>query len=114
MRASRVADLQWYPLAWFANRLDIDRLHVGPAELRRLPRLRSTGTQRSILPGFDIRLMDLRVDRLAVGAAVSGRAHVVRGAGRIDIRSGRADSEYLGQCVRRRGHNPFRARQPAR
>jgi translocation and assembly module TamB len=86
-----VADLQWYPLAWFANRLDIDRLHIGPAELKRLPRLRSTGTQKSILPSFDIRLMDLQVDRLAIGAAVSGRPHVVRGAGRIDIRSGRAE-----------------------
>jgi translocation and assembly module TamB len=85
------ADLQWYPLAWFANRLDVDRLHVGPAELRRLPQLRTTGTQKSILPSFDIRLMDLRIDRLAIGAAVSGQPHVVRGVGRIDIRSGRAE-----------------------
>ncbi|MBO9582004.1 MAG: translocation/assembly module TamB domain-containing protein [Sphingobium sp.] len=85
-----VADLQWYPLAWFADRLDVDRLHVGPAELKRLPRFRPTGAQKSILPSFDIRLMDLRVDRLALGASVTGQPHVVRGAGRIDIRSGRA------------------------
>lgn len=85
-----VADLQWYPLAWFANRLDIDKLHIGPAELKRLPRFKSTGPQKSLLPAYDIRVMDLRIERLALGAAVSGRPHVARGAGRIDIRSGRA------------------------
>jgi translocation and assembly module TamB len=84
------ADLSWYPLAWFSNRLDIDWLHIGSAELARLPQLTSTGAGKSILPGFDIRLMSLRVDRLAIGAAVSGKPHVVQARGRADIRSGRA------------------------
>lgn len=84
------ADVQWYPLAWLVNRLDLDRLHIASAELTRLPRLASTGPRKSILPDFDIRLMDLRVDRLALGAAVSGAPHLVTGQGRADIRSGRA------------------------
>lgn len=83
------ADVQWYPLAWLSNRLDIDWLHIGSAELVRLPHLRPT-LQRNILPDFDIRLMDLNVDRLAVGAAIGGKAHVVQAQGRADIRSGRA------------------------
>lgn len=85
-----VADLQWYPLAWVFNRLDIDRLHVGPAELKRLPRLNDTGARKSILPDFDIRIMDLRIERLALGAPVTGQPHVLQGRGRIDIRSKRA------------------------
>jgi len=84
------ADVQWYPLAWFANRVDVDWLRIGTAELARLPQLKSTGPAKSILPSFDLRLMDLRVDRLALGAAVSGQAHVVQARGRIDIRSRRA------------------------
>ncbi len=84
------AELQWYPLAWLVNRLDIDRLHVGSAELTRLPKLKSTGARKSILPDFDMRLMDLRVDRLTLGAAISGKTEVVRGRGRIDVRSRRA------------------------
>ena len=84
------ADLSWYPLAWFSKRLDIDWLHIGSAEFVRLPKLTSTGARKSILPSFDIRVMSLRVDRLALGAAISGKPHVVQARGRADIRSGRA------------------------
>jgi len=84
------ADLKWYPLGWFSNRLDIDRLHVHAAELPRLPRLNPSKEPGSILPGFDIRLAELRVDRLALGAAVTGKPHALRALGQADIRSGRA------------------------
>jgi translocation and assembly module TamB len=93
------ADLQWYPLAWFMNRIDIDRLHVTTAELSRLPRLKSTGPRKSILPDFDIRVMDFRVDRLALGAAVSGQPHVVAGRGGVDIRAGRAVAELRAKAL---------------
>jgi translocation and assembly module TamB len=85
------ADLRWYPLGWLSNRLDIDRLRIHSADLDRLPQLRPSATRKeSILPGFDIRLADLRVDRFGLGAAVLGAPHVVRGVGGLDIRSGRA------------------------
>lgn len=90
------ADLQWYPLAWLSNRLDIDWLHIASARLDRLPKLKSTGKATSILPGFDIRLMDLRVDHLALGAALAGKPHVARLTSRIDIRSGRAIVDFKG------------------
>jgi len=84
------ADLDWYPLGWFSNRLDIDRLHVRTAELARLPKLNPGRQGGSILPGFDIRLAELRVDRLALGAAVAGRPHMLNMSGRADVRSRRA------------------------
>lgn len=84
------ADLSWYPIGWFSNRLDIDRLHIHAAELARLPQFVPSTARGSILPGFDIRLAELRVDRLALGAAVAGQPHILQAAGKADIRKGRA------------------------
>lgn len=84
------ADLGWYPLGWLSNRLDIDRLRIHSADLARLPRLRPGKARDSLLPGFDIRLADLRIDRLGLGAAVAGRRQTVRAIGNADIRDGRA------------------------
>ena len=84
------ADLSWYPLGWLSNRLDIDRLHVYSADLHRLPQFRPSEAKGPILPGFDIRLADLRIDRLGLGAAVTGQRRTLRAIGKADIRSGRA------------------------
>lgn len=84
------ADLSWYPLGWLSNRLDIDRLHIHAAELARLPQFVPSEARESILPDFDIRLAELRIDRLALGAAVAGEPHVVRGVGNADVRKRRA------------------------
>src|SRR5205085_11572090 len=43
-----------------------------------------------ILPGFDIHIGELRVDRLDIGKAVSGQARSGSLRGKADIRSGRA------------------------
>lgn len=84
------ADLSWYPLGWLSNRLDIDKLHIHAGELARMPQFVPSSAKGPILPGFDIRLDELRVDRLALGAAVAGKPHVVRGIGQADVRKGRA------------------------
>jgi len=84
------ADLNWYPFGWLSNRLDIDRLHIHAATLTRLPQFVPGEARESILPGFDIRLAELRVDRLALGEAVAGKPHIMRGNGKADIRKGRA------------------------
>lgn len=85
-----VAYLDWYPVAWLSNRLDIDRLHIPELRLDRLPKLRPSGKDKPILPGFDIRLADLRIDRLALGKAIAGKPHVVAVKGKADVRGGRA------------------------
>lgn len=82
--------LDWSPLGWLSNRLDIDELIVPRARLHKLPELRSTGGEGGILPGFDIRIMRLRVDRFAIDKPVVGRADVFAIEGDADIRDGRA------------------------
>jgi translocation and assembly module TamB len=85
-----VAYLDWYPFAWFSNRLDIDRLYIPRARLDRMPRLRPSGEKKPILPGFDIRLADLRIDRIDLGKAIAGQPRIAFVKGRVDVRSGRA------------------------
>ncbi len=84
------ATLDWRPFAWLNNRLSIEELHVPRATLSRLPALQPTGRTGPILPGFDIRIGSLRVDRIDIGPAVTGVARTGRIAGSADIRSGRA------------------------
>ena len=83
------ATLDWRPFAWLNNRLSIEELHVPRATLSRLPALTPTGRTGPILPGFDIRIGSLRVDRIDIGEAVTGVARTGRIAGSADIRSAR-------------------------
>ncbi|MET4665691.1 translocation/assembly module TamB domain-containing protein [Sphingomonas sp. PvP056] len=84
------AELDWAPLRWVHNRLDITRLHIAQARLERLPDLIPSTRKRPILPSFDIRIGALSVDRLVLAKAVTGTERVGRLAGRADIRGGRA------------------------
>ena len=83
-------ELDWSPLAWFSNRLDITRLAAPQATLFHAPKTRKTGRRGPILPGFDIHIGALSVERLTIAAPVTGRARTGRLAGSADIRSGRA------------------------
>lgn len=84
------AELDWRPLAGIANLLDIRRLVIPRATLAKLPQTLKTGRTGPILPGFDIRVGELRVDRLDIAPAVTGVARTGAVRGRADIRSGRA------------------------
>ena len=81
--------LDWHPLRWTRNLLDIDRLAAPLVELDRLPKLRP-GANKAILPGFDIHVGALAIDRLRLGPAVAGRAQALRVAAKADIRGRRA------------------------
>jgi translocation and assembly module TamB len=83
-------DLDWAPAAWLANRLAIDRLTSKRVDLIRLPRLKPSTKKGPILPSFDIRIDELRIDRLNIGAAVSGKPRSGRLSGKADIHRGRA------------------------
>lgn len=89
LAAPRV-ELDWWPLAWLSNRLDIDRLVIPVAKLHKLPRLNPARQEGPILPGFDIRLMEFSVGRLLIDKGVSGRAQTATISGDADIRGGRA------------------------
>lgn len=83
-------ELDWTPAAWLRNTLSIDKLTAEQVDLIRIPRLKPTGRKGPILPGFDIRIGELRIDRLNIGKGVAGKARSGRLVASADIRSGRA------------------------
>ncbi len=95
-QASEVS-VDWSPLAWLSNRLDIDRLIAPAATLERMPALVPSKTPQPILPSFDIRIGEMRIDRMTFGEGIVKPARVARMAGRADIRDGRALVDLDGQ-----------------
>ncbi len=63
--------LEWHPLAWAENRLDIGNLAADLVTLDRLPRLRKT-KNAPILPSFDIRIGRLEITRMLLGRKLAG------------------------------------------
>ena len=82
--------LDWHPLKWTVNRLDIDRLSTDLAVLHRKPKLIPSATRGPILPGFDVRIGQLDIRTLRFGPAIAGQTRAARVTGRADIRDGRA------------------------
>src|SRR4051812_43321352 len=82
--------LDWAPGAWLYNKLSIDSLTAERVTLIRVPKLKPSTKKGPILPGFDIQVGDLRVDRLDVGAQVGGVARSGSVRGKADVHSGRA------------------------
>jgi len=81
--------LDWHPFAWAHNKLDINSVSAPLLILDRLPKLKSK-PGGPILPGFDIHIGALRVDRLKLGKAVAGHEEMVRLAAKADIHGRRA------------------------
>ena len=81
--------LDWHPFAWAHNKLDITSVSAPLLILDRLPKLKSK-PGGPILPGFDIHIGTLRVDRLKLGKAVAGHEEMVRLAAKADIHGRRA------------------------
>jgi translocation and assembly module TamB len=82
--------LDWSPGAWIENKLHIDSLTAERVTLIRLPKTKPSLRKGPILPGFDIHIGELRIDRLEVGPAVSGRPRSGSVRGKADVHSGRA------------------------
>src|SRR6476619_4760867 len=88
--ASPNIKLDWTPGAWLDNKLHVDSLTAEQVTLIRLPKLKPSTKKGPILPGFDIHVGDLRIDRLDIGPQVGGRARSGSVRGKADVRSGRA------------------------
>ena len=85
------ARLHWTPAGWLANRLDITSLDIPTATLHKFPKLRPTAKKSSILPGFDIKIGRLVVDRLVIEPGVAGsKRRIGHLSASADIRRGRA------------------------
>jgi translocation and assembly module TamB len=89
LEASSVT-LDWRPFAWSRNRLDVRELASPLVRLHRLPKLRSTGPRKSNLPGFDIHVGRLALERVWIGPQVAGQPRIATLIGNADIRDGRA------------------------
>ena len=73
-----VASVDWSPLAWLSNRIDIDRLVAPAVTLDRIPALVPSKTVQPILPSFDIRIGELKIERMTFGAGIVKPARVAR------------------------------------
>ncbi|PCD01755.1 hypothetical protein COC42_16745 [Sphingomonas spermidinifaciens] len=90
------AELDWRPLAWARNTLDIRSLIVPVATLHKLPQPSPTGRRGPILPGFDIHVGMLRAERLELAPAVAGQRRVAKLVGRGAVRDRRALIDLTG------------------
>jgi translocation and assembly module TamB len=82
--------LDWTPGAWLDNKLYVDRLTAERVTLIRLPKTRPSTKRAPILPGFDIHVGELRIDRLDIGREVGGQPRSGSVRGKADVHSGRA------------------------
>lgn len=92
-------ELDWWPVAWFSNRLDIDRLSIPRATLHKWPQFIPAEEKGPLLPDFDIRLVALHVGELTVNQGVTGRPHLATLRGRMEIFSGRARVDLYGRVI---------------
>lgn len=82
--------LKWQPTAWLYNKLHVDRAEASLLTIKRLPRTRPSNEDKPILPGFDIHIGSLDVDRLVLEEAVTGTAREGSLQGALTVRAGRA------------------------
>ncbi|NQV95124.1 MAG: translocation/assembly module TamB, partial [Sphingomonadales bacterium] len=79
--------VDWNPLAWVFNELNISSAIIIKARLDRLPHLIDSGEDQPLLPGFDIYVGAFRLDNLALGEAISGAEQFADLTGSADIRA---------------------------
>ncbi len=93
-------DLNWRPLNWFTNGLDIRYLVASDGVLYAAPELIPGDPDAPILPDFDIRVDRLAIEDLQVAEGLLGEERIIQFAAAADIRDGRvfldADGEFGG------------------
>ncbi|ASK88266.1 translocation/assembly module TamB domain-containing protein [Sphingorhabdus sp. SMR4y] len=82
--------VDWNPLAWIFNELNISEALVLKGRLDRLPELIDSGEDSPLLPGFDMYVGAFRAENLALGEAIAGSEQFANLSGSADIRAGRA------------------------
>lgn len=92
--------VDWRPLAFLtANRLRIESASSDYVILRKLPALIPSDEPQPLLPGFDIYVGDLAVERLRIAEGIAGERRDAALAGSIDIRDGRARVELRARSL---------------
>ncbi|RHW19289.1 hypothetical protein D1610_04055 [Sphingomonas gilva] len=85
-------DLDWRPFAFISNHVDVRSATTPLFTLGRLPELKETPSDPTapLLPDLDIDIGRLKVDRLVLGAPVTGKRRVMTIDGKAAIADGRA------------------------
>lgn len=66
------AEVDWNPGAWLRNRLEIDEFIARRATMSRVPQFLPSEDDGPVLPGFDIAIGRLEIDRLTLAAGIAG------------------------------------------
>ena len=85
------AELDYRPFGYLRNYIDIRSLTIPVARMSRLPALRPADPDAPLLPDIDIDVGRLRIERLLIDPAVTGRRHLLSIDSRIRIDNGRAE-----------------------
>ena len=85
------AELDYRPLSYLRNHIDIESLTIPEARLHRLAALRAADPDAPLLPDIDIDVGRLRIVRLLVDPPVTGRRHLLSIDSQIRIADGRAE-----------------------
>lgn len=83
-------ELDWRPLNWFASGLDVRKFVAHRGTLTRFPKLNPGDPDAPLLPDFDIRVDQFKIDNLTVAKGVIGEQRRVDLDSKVDIRQGRA------------------------
>ena len=89
LRADSV-DLDWRPLAYLSNHVDIRSAIAPTVVLQRVPAFKVTDPDAPLLPDLDIDIGQLRIDRLVAEPAVAGTRRDLRLTGTAHIADRRA------------------------
>jgi translocation and assembly module TamB len=88
--AAKEATIDWRPLAYFRNHIDIKRLEIPTARLYRLPALKPGDPNAPLLPDIDLDIGKIEVERMLIDPPVTGYRHLLSLSGSARIDKGRA------------------------
>lgn len=92
--------VDWRPFVFlFRNKLRIESARSELAILHRVPALIPSEEPQPFLPGFDIWIGELDIERIRVGEAITGEQRDLAIAGNADIQGGRALVNLRGRAL---------------
>lgn len=97
--------LDWRPFAYLHKKIAVHELSARTVTLLRNPALKPTppNPNAPILPNIDIELDRLAIGRLIIQPPVTGKRHIVRLNGSVDIAGGRARIALDADALKARG-----------
>lgn len=96
-----LATVDWRPMALLRKKVDLRELTVPTVRLLRRSELRKTprDPDKPLLPDIDIAAPKVRIDRIILEPAVTGRRHVASLRGSADLADGRAKLNLIANAL---------------